>query len=117
MPVASFCTTSGGVAAGAKIATHDSSSKPLSPASAVVGTLGRPGCRALPVTAKALSLPACTCPITDGGVVMKTCTCPESTSRIASPDPLYGMWTMLVPVCDLNISVPMCETEPLPCDA
>ena len=46
MPAVSFCTTSGGVAAGAKIATQDSSSKPLRPASAVVGTFGRPGWRA-----------------------------------------------------------------------
>ena len=83
----------------------------------VVGTCGTPGCRTLLVTASPLSLPAWMCPITEGGVVMNTCTWPDSTSAIAAPEPRYGMWTMLVPVCILNISVPTCDSEPLPCDA
>ena len=83
-----LATTAGGVPAGANTPTQASSSKPGRPASATVGTLGSEGCRALLVTAYALSLPLCTWPITDGGVVMKTCTWPPSTSWIAAPDPL-----------------------------
>ena len=47
----SCCTTAGGVPAGANRPTQASTSKPARPASAVVGTLGRPGWRVLPVTA------------------------------------------------------------------
>ena len=100
--------------AGAKMPTQASSSKPFNPASVVVGTWGSPGWRVLPATARPLSLPACTCPITDGGVVMNTCTWPDSTSCTAGPEPRYGMCTMLVLVCILNISVPMCDSDPLP---
>ena len=77
---ASFCTTAGGVPLAAYSATHDSSKKPGKPASAMVGTWGNWGWRILPVTAKPLSLPANTWPITEGGVVMNTCTWPVSTS-------------------------------------
>lgn len=70
----SLAMASGGVPAGANRPTQASSSKPGRPASAVVGTSGSMGWRVLLVTARALSLPVCTWPSTEGGVVMNICT-------------------------------------------
>src|SRR5687767_8503999 len=51
-------TTDAGVAAGAKRPYHELASKPLIPASVIVGTLGSIGMRFSDPTARALSLPA-----------------------------------------------------------
>ena len=113
----SCAITAGGVPAGANSPTQASSSKPGRPASAVVGILGNIGWRVLLVTANPFNLPAWICDITDGGVVMNTWTWPPRTSRIASPEPLYGTWTMSVCVVCSNRAVPTCDSDPLPCEA
>ena len=52
-----FCTTAGGVPAGANAAIQPDTSKPLKPASAKVGTFGMLGARPSPATASTLILP------------------------------------------------------------
>ena len=44
-------------------------------------------------------------------------TCPATTSLIAGPAPLYGIWTSLVPAVALNFSSVRWFDEPLPGEA
>src|SRR6478752_5300356 len=61
-----FAMTLGGVLAGTKKPNHDDTSKPGTPASAIVGRSGTTEMRSLVVTASARTLPAFTCGRIDG---------------------------------------------------
>src|SRR5207244_64853 len=56
------------------------------------------------VTASARSLPARTCEMAAGMVTMSSHTCPPSVSATAGPPPLYGTWTMSLPVLSFSSS-------------
>ena len=79
-------------------------SKPGSPASAIVGSSGASFERCAVVTASAFSLPALTCAIALARLSNMNCVSPASSACVAGAPPLYGTWTMSVPVSTLNSS-------------
>src|SRR5438477_435170 len=68
-------------------------------------------------TASARSLPARTSDMAAGMVTMSNGTCPPSVSATAGPPPLYGTWTMSIPVRSISSSPAMCDGVPLPTEA
>ena len=79
--------TARGVPAGAAKANQASRVKPGSPASAVVGTSGRPGARRALAMASAFTRPPCTSEMAEEGVVMNISTRPPATSCSAGAAP------------------------------
>src|SRR5258705_39601 len=82
-----FAMTLGGVLAGTKKPNHDDTSKPGTPASAIVGRSGTTEMRSLVVTASARTLPAFTCGRIEGMLSKITSTRPGMRSLIASAPP------------------------------
>ena len=87
MAAFSLATMSFGVSFGTHNPYQSEAKKPGSPASSAVGISGDEGSRALPVTAKGLTLPAASSDLKfDDGSIMKSI-CPDSRSCIAGPLP------------------------------
>src|ERR1043166_5327208 len=103
-----------GVLAGKKKANHDETSKPGTPASAMVGRSGPAGTRFLVVTANPRALPARTCG--SAGVTLSKIRSrrPAITSCSAGADPRYGTCVISIPVMRLNNSPDRCTDVPMP---
>ena len=87
-----------GVAFGAMRPTQSVATKPGAPASAKVGTSGRIGDRVLPLVPIGRTRP----PLINGAMVgtesNRSWICPLNMSPRAPVEPLYGTWTMSMPV-------------------
>ncbi len=105
-----------GVFAGAIRPFHARVSKPGTPDSATVGTLGSNDERLAPVMAIARSLPPFTCGSAENIRSMTSWALPAITSAMAGALPLYGMWVIFTPAIELSSSVARCVDEPLPAE-
>src|SRR5205814_9880135 len=83
---------------------HAVDSKPLLPASSMVGTSGNAAERLSDVTASARILPDFTAPTEGPSDENSIGTCPPIRSVIAGPPPLYGTCSSTAPVTFLKYS-------------
>ena len=111
--VLSRAMNSGGVPAGANRPAHESMSKPLTPASSIVGSSGKSAERLIRVSASARSVPALTCgiPVERSANIIETR--PASTSLSAGGTLLYGTCSMSISAHCLSVS-PATTPEVLP---
>src|SRR5262245_31647226 len=106
-----------GVPVGARRPNHDMTSNPASPASAIVGTSGSAPERFGAATPSAFNLPLLMLGWTEPTVLKSIETSPPTAAAVAGGPPLYGTWTMLMPVMDFNNSPHSWCVLPLPADA
>ncbi len=91
-------------------------SKPVTPASSIVGTSGRPGVRLSAVTAIGRSCPALMPGMAASGSANDSWTSPPISAVTAGPPPLNGTCTMSRPVMVLNSSPARWGRLPLPAE-
>src|SRR4029077_6326083 len=104
-----------GVVPGTSTANHRLTSTPGSPASAKVGTSGRPSTRCGDVTARPRNVPAWTWPIAVEVPTMNIATSPAISAVIACADePLYGTCLRSTLAADLTSSAARCGAAPTP---
>ena len=106
-----------GVFAGASNPVHEFTSKPVKPCSLIVGKSGNCGERLSDAIPSGRRRPDLICADSAVAPVQIIGIWPESTSIIAMPAPLYGMWTISMPAIDLNNSPHRCGEPPLPLEA
>src|SRR5688572_12665446 len=110
-------STGRGVPTGATMPHQLLTSKPGTPASAMVGTSGIAALRFALLTPSALSLPERMCGTICTRLPRLNCTWPAMVSVRAGPPPLYCTITKLVFDCRRNSSVAMCWKLPMPAAA
>ena len=92
-------------------------SEPGTPASVVVGVLGKSSERFGVPTAKTCNLPSLIKGSADTMGAKNQSMRPLMVSVRASGVPLKGIWVALMPAATLNFSALMCVAEPVPADA
>src|SRR5260370_247996 len=112
-----FAMISGGVLAGTKIPSQESTSRPGTPASDMVGTSGASGLRFDDSTAMPLACPDCTYGRPAAIESKNRSTRPASRSVNAGGEPLYGTSSSLMPAAFMKAAATSCWPVPTPAAA